>query len=168
MGALTNLGYRISDQTVGNILKRHSIPRAPERKTTVTWREFIRFHLNVLLATDFFTSEVWSWWALTISSLLCFLHCSRGQVYSVGMTLPHHMRWLWSLLPRALDVNARAQGWMRLVKVSVRVRQILCAEGVLGPPKYLSKSNLIFGADLAQDVFQRLDQRVQTRISRKR
>jgi len=34
--------------------------------------------------------------------------------------------------------------------------------------KYLSKSNLIFGADLAQDVFQRLDQRVQTRICRKR
>src|SRR6266699_3900118 len=77
VGALANLGYTISDQTVGNILKRHSIPRAPERKTTVTWREFIRFHLNVLLATDFFTSEVWSWWALTISSLLCFLHCSR-------------------------------------------------------------------------------------------
>ena len=30
------------------------------------------------------------------------------------------------------------------------------------------KLYLIFGADLAQDVFQRLDQRVQTRISRKR
>src|SRR5215510_6770173 len=28
-GALTNLGYRISDQTVSNILKRHSIPPAP-------------------------------------------------------------------------------------------------------------------------------------------
>ncbi len=57
VGVLTNLGYRISDQ-VGNILKRHSIPPAPERKTTVTWREFIRYHLDVLLATDFFTSAV--------------------------------------------------------------------------------------------------------------
>ncbi len=132
VGALTNLGYRISDQTVGNILKRHSIPRAPERKTTVTWREFIRFHLNVLLATDFFTSEVWSWWALTISSLLCFLHCSRGQVYSVGMTLPHHMRWIQSLLSRSLDVNALVQRGMRVVKVSVRLWPILFAEGGLG------------------------------------
>ena len=26
VGALTNLGYTISDQTVGNILKRHGIP----------------------------------------------------------------------------------------------------------------------------------------------
>jgi putative transposase len=37
VGALTNLGYRISDQTVGHILKRHGIPPAPARKTTVTW-----------------------------------------------------------------------------------------------------------------------------------
>ncbi len=43
-----------------------------------------------------------------------------------------------------------------------------CISGRGFPHKYLSKSNLIFGADLAQDVFQRLDQRVQTRISRKR
>ena len=32
VGALANLGYTISDQTVGNILKRHGIPPAPERK----------------------------------------------------------------------------------------------------------------------------------------
>jgi len=131
VGALTNLGYRISDQTVGNILKRHSIPPAPERKTTVTWREFIRVHLNVLLATDFFTSEVWSWWVLTISSLLYFIHCSRGQVYSLGMTLPHHMRWIRSLVSRALDVSALIQTGMRVVKVSVCLRPILFAAGGL-------------------------------------
>src|SRR6185295_20102052 len=61
VGALTNLGYRISDQTVGNILKRHSIPPAPERKKTVTWRELVRIHMAVLSATDFLTSAVWSW-----------------------------------------------------------------------------------------------------------
>ena len=36
VGALANLGYTITDQTVGNILKRHGIPPAPERKTTTT------------------------------------------------------------------------------------------------------------------------------------
>src|SRR2546425_7812964 len=45
VGALANLGYIISDQTVGNILKRHGIPPAPERKTTTTWKEFIRTHM---------------------------------------------------------------------------------------------------------------------------
>jgi hypothetical protein len=33
-GALTNLGHDISDQTVGNVLRRHGLPPAPERKRT--------------------------------------------------------------------------------------------------------------------------------------
>ena len=60
VGALANLGHTISDQTVGNILKRHGLPPAPERKTTTTWKEFIRTHLDVLVATDFLTAEVWT------------------------------------------------------------------------------------------------------------
>ena len=52
VGALANLGYTVSDQTVGNILKRHDISPAPERKTTTTRKEFIRTHLDVLVATE--------------------------------------------------------------------------------------------------------------------
>ena len=63
-GALKHLGYTISDQTVGNILKRHGIPPAPGRKKTTTLQEFIRTHLYVLVATDFFTTEVWTWCGL--------------------------------------------------------------------------------------------------------
>jgi len=48
VGAFSNLGYRSSDQPVGNVLKRQGIPPAPERKKTVTWRECIRIHLDVL------------------------------------------------------------------------------------------------------------------------
>jgi len=68
-GALKHLGYTISDQTVGNILKRHGLSPAPERKKTLTWGEFVRFHLDVLLATDFFTSDLWSWCGLMIVTL---------------------------------------------------------------------------------------------------
>ncbi len=60
VGALANLGYTVRDQTVGNILKRHGLPPAPERKKTTTWKEFIRTHMEVLVATDFFTAEVWT------------------------------------------------------------------------------------------------------------
>src|SRR5215472_6586392 len=42
VGALANLGHPISDQTVGNILRRHNIAPAPERSRTTTWKEFIR------------------------------------------------------------------------------------------------------------------------------
>src|SRR6266536_3835282 len=55
VGSLRHLGYTISDQTVGNILKRHGMPPAPERKTTTTWKEFIRTHREVLVADDVFT-----------------------------------------------------------------------------------------------------------------
>jgi hypothetical protein len=37
VGAMANLGFRLSDQTVGNILRRHDIPPAPKRKQTTSW-----------------------------------------------------------------------------------------------------------------------------------
>jgi putative transposase len=58
-GALRHLDYTISDQTVGNILKRHGTPPVPERKKTTTWKAFIRMHTDVLVATDFSTTKVW-------------------------------------------------------------------------------------------------------------
>jgi hypothetical protein len=61
VGALANLGQSISDQTVGNILRRHNLAPAPERSRTTTWKEFIRSHLDVLAGADFFTVEVLTW-----------------------------------------------------------------------------------------------------------
>jgi putative transposase len=88
VGALANLGDTISDQTVGNILKRHGLPPAPERKTTTTWKEFIRTHLEVLVATDFFTAEVWPLGGLVTYYVLFFLHLGSRQVHVAGVT-PH-------------------------------------------------------------------------------
>jgi putative transposase len=87
-GALANLGYTISDQTVGNILKRHGIPPAPERKTTTTWKEFICTHLDVLVATDFFTAEVWTLGGLVTYYVLFFLHLGSRKIFVAGVT-PH-------------------------------------------------------------------------------
>jgi transposase InsO family protein len=88
VGALTNLGYTLSDQTVGNILKRQGIPPAPERKTTTTWKEFIRMHMDVLVATDFFTAEVWTRRGLVTYYVLFFLHLGSRKIHVAGVT-PH-------------------------------------------------------------------------------
>src|SRR5215472_3358384 len=48
VGALSNLGYIVSDQTVRNVLRRHGITPAPKRSQTTTWKEFIQSHLAVL------------------------------------------------------------------------------------------------------------------------
>jgi len=88
VGALANLGLTVSDQTVGNVLKRHGIAPAPERKTTTTWKEFLRTHLDVLVATDFFTAEVWTLGGLVTYYVLFFLHLGSRKVHIAGMT-PH-------------------------------------------------------------------------------
>jgi putative transposase len=87
-GALMHLGYAISDQTVGNILKRHGLPPAPERKKTTTWKECIRSPMEVLVATDFFTTEVWTWCGLTTYYILFFLHIGTRRAHIAGVT-PH-------------------------------------------------------------------------------
>jgi putative transposase len=94
VGALANLGYTISDQSVGNILKRHGIPPAPERKTTTTWKEFIRMHLDVLVATDFFTAEVWTLGGLVTYYVLFFIHLGRREIYIAGVTSHPNEAWM--------------------------------------------------------------------------
>jgi putative transposase len=115
VGALANLGYTVSDQTIGNILKRHGIPPAPERKTTTTWKEFIRTHMDVLVATDFFTAEVWTLGGLATYYVLFFIRLGTREVHVAGVT-PH---------PN--------QAWMRQI-----ARHITMEEwGFLSPGQYL-------------------------------
>jgi putative transposase len=51
VGALANLGHTVSDQTVGNVLKKHGLGPAPERVRGESWAEFIRQHKDVMWAT---------------------------------------------------------------------------------------------------------------------
>jgi putative transposase len=46
IGTLRHLGYTISDQTVGNSLKRHGMSSAPERQKTRTWHVLFFIHLS--------------------------------------------------------------------------------------------------------------------------
>ena len=132
VGALLNLGYRISDQTVGNILKRHGFPRSGEDDPT--WQEFLRIHRDVLMATDFFSSVVWGWWGLVISCLLRWIGFARAQACGVGMTLYHQGRRMRLILRQALDGHPYGQRSVQAVKPYARRQMILCGAGVLGTP----------------------------------
>jgi putative transposase len=44
---LANLGHKVSDQTVGNSLRRHDIAPAPQRSRTTTWKQFLQSHMDV-------------------------------------------------------------------------------------------------------------------------
>ncbi len=94
VGALANLGYTVSDQTVGNILKRHGIAPSPERRTTTTWKEFIRTHMEVLVATDFFTAEVWTLGGVVTYYVLFFIHLGSREISVAGLTPHPDQRWM--------------------------------------------------------------------------
>jgi hypothetical protein len=57
VGALANLGHHLSDQTVGNILRRQGIAPAPQRSRTTSWKDFISAHKDVLAGADFFIRD---------------------------------------------------------------------------------------------------------------
>jgi hypothetical protein len=93
-GALAHLGYDISDQTVGNILKRRGLPPAPERQKTTTWKEFIRRHMAVLWATDFFSTEVWTLRGLVTFYVLFFIKLDTREVHIAGVTSHPNEPWM--------------------------------------------------------------------------
>lgn len=67
------------------------IAPAPERKTTTTWEECIRTHLDVLVVTDFFTAEVWTLGGLVTYYVLVFLPLESRKVHVARVT-PHPNR----------------------------------------------------------------------------
>ena len=109
VGALANLGLTVSAQTVGNVLKRHGIAPAPERKTTTTWKEFIRTHMDVLVATDFFTTEVWTLGGLVTYYVLFFVHLGSRQVHVAGVTPHPNKAWMAQV---ARNVTMEAWGFL--------------------------------------------------------
>jgi putative transposase len=85
-GALANLGHKISDSSVVNILKEHGIEPAPRRKRETTWKAFLKAHWDVLAAIDFTTIEVWTKGGLVTFYLLFVLELATRRVQLAGCT----------------------------------------------------------------------------------
>jgi len=91
-GALANLGYTVSDQTVGNILKQYGIEPVPDRKRQMTWATFLKAHWDVLAAIDFTTVEVWTQGGLVTFYLLFVIELkTRGYILPVVRRVPTNL-----------------------------------------------------------------------------
>jgi hypothetical protein len=120
---LKHLGYTVSDQRVGNILKRHGIPPAPERIKTITWREFTRSHLAILSATDFFHRGVWSGFGLIVLCLLRFLHSSCHAIQSVRGARYQPMPALGALGGQVFNLLGHGLRWVSLLEQRSQARR---------------------------------------------
>lgn len=92
VGALANLGHILSDQAVGNILKRNGIPPAPKRGSS--WADFIEKHKHVISATDFFTVEVVEPEGLRTIYALFVIQIASRRVHLAGLTSHPNATWM--------------------------------------------------------------------------
>src|SRR3982751_5376671 len=118
-GALANLGHHVSDQTVGNVLRRHGIPTAPKRSQTTTWKDFISAHMAVLAACDFFTVEVLTWRGLATYYVLFFIHLETRRVTLGGVTQHPTEAWMEQI---ARNVTDEEGGCLRSLRYVVHDR----------------------------------------------
>lgn len=139
-GALANLGHKVSDQTIGNILKRHGIAPAPtKRSQNPTWKDFISAHMAILAGTDFFTVEVLTWRGLVTYYVLFFLHLETRRVTLAGIT-PHPTEtWMTQMARNAVDQTSGTLSRCRYVlhdrdaKYCKAFDDLLASEGVKCP-----------------------------------
>jgi putative transposase len=100
---LNNLGHRVSDQTVGHVLRRRGIAPAPKRSQNTTWKEFIDPHLAVLAGIDFFTVEVLTWRGLRTYSVLFLIHLESRRISLAGITRHPDETWMQQMARNATD-----------------------------------------------------------------
>ena len=79
---------------MGNILGRHGLSPAPKRKQSVSWKNFIRAHRDVLVGMDFFTAEVLTRKGLLTYYVLFFIHLETRRVNLAGFTPYPDQEWM--------------------------------------------------------------------------
>jgi putative transposase len=102
-GALANLGYKISDTVIGNILRKHGIDPSPERKKQTTWKAFLEAHWDVLAAIDFTTIEVWTKSGLCTFYLLFVMEIATRRICFAGFTSNPDEEWMMQAIRNIID-----------------------------------------------------------------
>jgi putative transposase len=108
VGALANLGHEVSDQTVGNVLRRHGIAPAPKRGQTTAWKDFIAAHMAVLAGMDFFTAEVLTWRGLATYYVLFVIQLETRRVTLAGITRHPTEEWMKQVARNLTDADSGA------------------------------------------------------------
>ena len=88
VGALKNVGHRVSRSSVARILKAHGMPPVPDRSTS--WQTFLQAHWGAIAGADFFTTEVWTWRGLVTYYTVFVIDLASRRVQIVGSTPQPH------------------------------------------------------------------------------
>src|SRR6266478_8050278 len=131
VGALDNLGFKVSDSSVDNIRRRNGFDPAPVRGKNSTWHRFLQAHWETLIAADFFTTEVLSWNGLITCYAFFVIEPRSRLVHVCGTTVSPNADWMGQVARQLVDaVDGFALGKTHLIidrdaKYCEDVRQIL-------------------------------------------
>jgi transposase InsO family protein len=114
-GALSNLGHKVSDQTVGNVLHRHGIAPAPKRSQTTGWKDFIASHMSVIAGMDFFTVEILTWRGLITYYVLFAIQLETRRVILAGVTRHPTEEWMQQVARNLTDSESGTLGHQRFL-----------------------------------------------------
>ena len=112
---LLKLGHRVSASTIRRVVKALKIPPAPEPRTDMTWRKFLRTQAATTFATDFFHVHC----AVTLRRLYCLFVMEVGSryVHILGITANADGPWTVQQIRNLLmDLGDRAADFRFLVR----------------------------------------------------
>jgi putative transposase len=114
-GELLRLGLRVLATAIRTTLRRHGLDPAP-RRTTTTWRAFLRQQAAGIVACDFFTVDtVW----LRRLYILFFIELSTRRVHLAGVTANPNAAWVTQ---QARNLLLRLEDQGRRVRFLIRDR----------------------------------------------
>ena len=110
-GELHRLGVRVSATAIRTTLRRHRLDPAP-RRTTTTWRAFLRQQAAGIVACDFFTVETVSLRRLYV---LFFIELDTRRVHLAGVTANPNSGWVTQQARNLLVVLGERERRLRFV-----------------------------------------------------
>jgi transposase InsO family protein len=104
-GALSNIGYEVARGAIADMLARHGIEPAPDRKQRTMWKEFLTQHWELIAAADFFTIEVWTPKGLQRFVVLFFIELSSRKVEIGGIARNPNALWMSQIARNITDAD---------------------------------------------------------------
>jgi protein-tyrosine-phosphatase len=124
-GALANLGHVLAHKTIANILKQHGIEPAPERSRKTTWKEFLSRHFDQIVASDFFTVEVWTPVGLVRYHVLFVIRLMTCEIHIAGIVPEPGQSWMKQVARNLIDAT---DGFLRGSRLLIHDRSTLFSE----------------------------------------
>jgi len=94
---------KLSDTTIGEILREHGIEPDPDRQRKTTWETFLKAYWEVLAAVDFTTVEVWTRGGMVTFYILAAMRLSTRRIHIAGVTPNPNAAWVQQVARNLID-----------------------------------------------------------------